>query len=122
VVLGFRGENEGNQRFTKRQRGGERPCAVHVLARPARLVPEGQDRMNDRVDVTIPVEPEVAKALENPVRREAAGRVLSGLLKGGHLRDTLAEAIVDAKREARAKGLTDEAIDAELRDAIRAGR
>jgi len=87
---------------------------VHVLARPARLTPEGQDRMNDRVDVTIPVEPEVAKALENPVRREAAGRVLSGLLKGGHLRDTLAEAIADAKREARAKGLTDEAIDAEL--------
>jgi hypothetical protein len=70
--------------------------------------------MNDRVDVTIPVEPEVARALENPVRREAAGRVLSGLLKGGHLRDTLAEAIADAKREARAKRLTDEAIDAEL--------
>ena len=70
--------------------------------------------MNDRVDVTIPVEPEVAKALENPARREAAGRVLSGLLKGGHLRDTLAEAIADAKREARAKDLTDEAIDAEL--------
>ncbi len=78
--------------------------------------------MNDRVDVTIPVEPEVAKALENPVRREAAGRVLSGLLKGGHLRDTLAEAIADAKREARAKGLTDEAIDGELRDAMSPAR
>ena len=71
--------------------------------------------MVDRVEVTIQVEPEVARALEDPVRREAAGRVLSGLLRGGHLRDTLAEAITDAKREARANGLTDEALDAELK-------
>ena len=58
--------------------------------------------------------PEVARALESPARREAAGRVLSGLLKGGRVRDVLAEAIADVKREARANGLTDEDIDAEL--------
>jgi hypothetical protein len=48
------------------------------------------------------------------VQREAAGRVLSGLLKGGRVRDVLAEAIADVKLEARANGLTDEDIDAEL--------
>ena len=47
-------------------------------------------------------------------RREAAGRYLSGLLTGGRVRDVLADAIAEAKREARASGLTDEDIDAEL--------
>lgn len=58
--------------------------------------------MNHTIDVPIPLEPDVARALEIPGRREAAGRVLSGLLKGGRV------------REARANGLTDEDIDAEL--------
>ncbi len=70
--------------------------------------------MDDRVDLTIPVEPRIARALESPEQREAAGRVLSSLLKGGHLRDILEEVIADAKREARANGLTDDAVDAEL--------
>jgi hypothetical protein len=70
--------------------------------------------MDDKVDVTIPVEPEVAQVLANPVRREAAGRVLSKLVKGEQMREVLAEAIADAKREARANGLTDADIDAEL--------
>ena len=77
--------------------------------------------MDEQVDVTIPVEPAVARALASPARRQAAGRVLSGLLTGGHLPEVLAEAIADAKREARANGLTDEDIDAEL-DAWRAER
>jgi hypothetical protein len=70
--------------------------------------------MDDHVDVTIPFEPEIARALENPVRRQAAGRVLNGLLKGGHIRNLLGEIIAAAKREARANGLTDADIDAEL--------
>jgi hypothetical protein len=70
--------------------------------------------MDNTVDVMIPVDPEAAKALESPARREAVGRYLSGLLKGGPARDVLAEAIAEAKREARAHGLTDEEIDAEL--------
>jgi hypothetical protein len=36
------------------------------------------------------------------------------LLKNGRVRDVLAEAIADAKRDARASGLTDDDIDAEL--------
>jgi hypothetical protein len=70
--------------------------------------------MDSTVDVTIPVDAEVARALESPARREAAGRYLSALLKRGGLRDALAEAIADAKQEARANGLTDQDVDAEL--------
>ena len=77
--------------------------------------------MDTTVQVTLPVDAEAAKALDTPARREAAGRYLSGLLTGERVRDVLAEAIADAKREARASGLTDEAIDAEL-EAWRAER
>ena len=70
--------------------------------------------MDNTVEVTIPVDVEAAKALESPARREAVGRYLSGLLKGGRLRDVPAEAIAEAKCEAREHGLTDEGIDAEL--------
>jgi hypothetical protein len=77
--------------------------------------------MDSTVDVTLPVDAEAAKALDSPARREAAGRYLSGLLRDGRVRDVLAEAITDAKRESRASDLTDEAIDAEL-EAWRAER
>jgi hypothetical protein len=84
------------------------------------LAPE-EVRMDNTVDVTIPIEREAASALESRARREAAGRYLSGILKGGRVADVLAEAIADAKCAARANGLTDEDIDAEL-DAWRAER
>jgi hypothetical protein len=70
--------------------------------------------MDNTVDVTIPVDAEAAKALESLARREAVGRYLSSLLRGGRARNVLAKAIVEAKRDARAHGLTDEEIDAEL--------
>jgi hypothetical protein len=70
--------------------------------------------MDNTVDVMIPVDAEAAKALESSARREAVGRYVSALLKGGRARDVLAEAIAEAKREARARGLKDEEIDAEL--------
>lgn len=70
--------------------------------------------MDNMVDVTIPLDADVAKALESRARREAAGRYLSGLLKDGRAREILAEAIAEAKHEARASGLTDEDVDAEL--------
>jgi hypothetical protein len=77
--------------------------------------------MDDTVEVAIPVDAEAAKALASRARREAVGRYLSNLLKGGRARDALAEAIAEAKREARAQGLTDEEIEAEL-DAWRVER
>jgi len=85
---------------------------------PDRMVPYAR---RSGVEVTLPVDVEAAKALSSPARREAAGRYLSGLLTGGLVHDVLAEAIAEAKREARASGLTDEDIDTEL-EAWRAGR
>lgn len=70
--------------------------------------------MPDLVEVAIPLEPEAAEALKNAARREAIGRYLSGMLVGNRMTTVLAEAIADAKSEARASGLTDEDIDAEL--------
>ena len=71
--------------------------------------------MSTTVGIAIPVDTEAAQALENPARRAAAGRYLGGLIKGGRARDLIEEAIAEAKREARVKGLTDSEIDAELR-------
>lgn len=71
--------------------------------------------MGKTVDVTIPVDAEAAQALESPARRAAVGRYLSELLKGGRVRDGLATAIAEAKREARAGSSADEEdIDAEI--------
>jgi hypothetical protein len=77
--------------------------------------------MDDTVDVTIPVDAEVARCLQSLARREAVGRYVSGLLRSGRVRDVLGETIAEAKREARANGLTDEVVDAEL-DAWRSER
>jgi hypothetical protein len=70
--------------------------------------------MGNTVDVVIPVEPEAARALENPARREAAGRYLSSLLKEGRFRGVLANAIAEMKAEAQANGLTDQDVETEL--------
>jgi hypothetical protein len=70
--------------------------------------------MVDTVEVTIPVDAEAAQALKSPVRRAAAGRYLSSLLRGGRARDLLQEAIADLKSEAHARGLTDADVEAEL--------
>jgi hypothetical protein len=87
-----------------------------VCAAPgvALYVEPEETRMDTTVEVTLPVDAEAAKALNSPARREAAGRYLSGLLTGGRVHDVLAEAIAEAKHEARASGLIDEDIDAEL--------
>jgi hypothetical protein len=88
--------------------------AIYAALWVALYVEPEDTRMDTTVEVTLPVDPEAAKALNSPARREAAGRYLSGLLTGGRVRDVLAEAIAEAKHEARASGLTDEDIDAEL--------
>jgi len=71
------------------------------------------DVMGDHVNVDIPFGPDIARALESRVRREAAGRVLGGPLKGGHLRDVPGDVTGAAKREARANGQMDADIDAD---------
>jgi hypothetical protein len=70
--------------------------------------------MNDVVTIEIPVSPEAAAALADADRRVALGRYVSRMLHGAKARDLLAEAIAEAKADARAAGLTDADIDAEL--------
>jgi hypothetical protein len=88
--------------------------AIYAALWVALYVEPEETRVDTTVEIILPVDAEAAKALNSPARREAAGRYLSGLLTGGRVREVLAEAIAEAKREARASGLTDEDIDAEL--------
>jgi hypothetical protein len=70
--------------------------------------------MDRTVDVTIPVEPEAAAALADARNREAVGRLVSRVLRPRSGPSPLAQAITELKAEARAAGLTDAEIDAEL--------
>ena len=66
--------------------------------------------MDRTADVTIPVEPKAAVALTDARNREAVGRVLRP--RSGP--SPLAQAIAELKADARAAGLTDADVDAEL--------
>jgi hypothetical protein len=70
--------------------------------------------MPDTVLVTIEVEPAAAAALGDPRTRAAMGRLVSRVLNPHPGPSELAQAIAAAKAEARAAGLTDADIDAEL--------
>jgi len=70
--------------------------------------------MPDTVDVTIPVEPSAAAALADTRTRAAMGRLVSRVLRPRSGPSELAQAIAEAKAEARAAGLTEADIDAEL--------
>jgi hypothetical protein len=66
------------------------------------------------VEVTIPVEAEAAAALADARNREAVGRLVSRVLRPRAGPSPLAQAIAELKAEARAVGLSDADIDAEL--------
>jgi hypothetical protein len=70
--------------------------------------------LDNRIDVTIPVEPEAAATLANVRNREAVGRLVSRVLRPHSGPSPLAQAIAEMKAYARAAGLTDADIDAEL--------
>ncbi|HEX5327383.1 MAG TPA: hypothetical protein VFW75_11995 [Acetobacteraceae bacterium] len=70
--------------------------------------------MPDAVSVTLEVEPGAAAALGDPRTRAAMGRLVSRVLNPRPGPGGLAQAIAAAKAEARAVGLTDADIDAEL--------
>jgi hypothetical protein len=70
--------------------------------------------MSRCIDVTIPVDPEVAAALADERNREAVGRLVSRVLRARSGPTPLAEAIAELKRDSRVAGLTDAEIDAEL--------
>ena len=69
--------------------------------------------MDNTVDVTIPVEPEAA-ALADVRNREAVGRLISRVLRPHSGPSPLAQTIAEMNADARAAGLTDADIDAEL--------
>jgi hypothetical protein len=70
--------------------------------------------MGKTVDVTIPIEADAAATLGNARNREAVGRLVSRVLRPQAGPSPLAEAIAVLKAEARAAGLSDADIDAEL--------
>ncbi len=70
--------------------------------------------MDDTVDVTIPVDPAAAATLADARNREAVGRLVSRVLHPRPGPSPLAQAIAELKAAARAAGLTDADIDAEL--------
>jgi hypothetical protein len=70
--------------------------------------------MAKTVDVTIPIEPDAAAALGDARNREAIGRLISRVLRPHGGPSPLAEAIAEMKADARAAGLSDADIDAEL--------
>jgi hypothetical protein len=70
--------------------------------------------LDNTVDVTIPVEPEAAAALADERNREMIGRLVSRVLRPAAGPSPLARAITEMKAEARAVGLSDAEIDAEL--------
>jgi len=70
--------------------------------------------MPDTVPVTIEVEPAAAAALGDPRTRAAMGRLVSRVLNPRPGPSELARAITEATAEARAAGLTDADVDAEL--------
>jgi hypothetical protein len=67
------------------------------------------------VMVEIPVSREAAAALSDPRKRDSVGRLVSSLVNPSSTGDDpLFALITQIKREARADGLTDEQIEAEL--------
>ena len=70
--------------------------------------------MPNTIDVTIPVEPEAATALQDVRKREAIGRIVSRILRPQPGQDPLLDAMQRLSAGARAKGLTPENLEAEL--------
>ena len=69
---------------------------------------------SNTVDVVIPVEAGAAAALADARTRAAMGRLVSRVLRPQAGPSPLAAAVAELKAEARAAGLTDAIIDAEL--------
>jgi len=70
--------------------------------------------MGKTVDVTIPVEADVAAPLADSRNRAAVGRLVSRILRPSAGRTPLANAIAEMQAAARAAGLSEQEIDAEL--------
>jgi hypothetical protein len=70
--------------------------------------------MDEIVNVNIPVEADVAKALDNLHTREAVGRAVSRMLRPQGGEDPLLAAMAKLSLEAERRGLTQAILDEEL--------
>jgi hypothetical protein len=71
--------------------------------------------MSDDVMASLPVTPEAAELLRDTERARRMGKLVSDLLRPATPEtDPLAVLIAEVKADARAAGLTDEEIDAEM--------
>ncbi len=70
--------------------------------------------MDGTVEVTIPVERDAAAALVDTRKREAVGRIVSRLLRPVAGDDPLLEVMERLSADAKALGLTQEVLEAEL--------
>ena len=72
--------------------------------------------MDDSIRIEIEVTPEAAAALRDETRRRSIGRMVSELMSRKRFEDhPLRRLFAEIKEHARADGLTDEEIDAELK-------
>jgi hypothetical protein len=70
--------------------------------------------MNEVVRIGIPVEPETARALGDPRRIQAIGRLVDRMVHPARGDDPLVTVLEATRRAAREAGLTDKDIDDEL--------
>jgi len=70
--------------------------------------------MDGMIEVSIPVEPAVAAALDSPQKREAVGRAVSRMVRRGGEAHPLIAAMERLSAEAARRGLTDDIVDQEL--------
>jgi hypothetical protein len=70
--------------------------------------------MGTLVDVSIPVEAEVAAALQDPLKRQALGRVISRWFQPQNAKDRLLDAMERLAADAAGRGLTEDILNDEL--------
>jgi hypothetical protein len=75
------------------------------------ILRQGSKAMDGMIKVSIPVEPEVAAALDSPQKREAVGRTVSRMVRRRGEADPLITAMERLSAEAARLGLTQEIID-----------
>jgi len=70
--------------------------------------------MGTLVEVSIPVDAEAAAALQDPLKRQALGRLISRWFQPENAKDRLLDAMDRLAVDAEAKGLTEEILNEEL--------
>jgi hypothetical protein len=70
--------------------------------------------MGTLVEVSIPVEADAAAALQDPLKRQALGRVISRWFQPQNSKERLLDAMDRLAADAKARGLTEDIVNEEL--------